>query len=119
MKAGISIVPGTPVCSIEELLGELDQILIMSVNPGFGGQNIIPACLDKLSHLAFVRREKNYRYLLAVDGGITLENAPAAAEKGADIIIAGSAFFNASDKTTAVQKLKGFFHFSSSGRSGF
>jgi ribulose-phosphate 3-epimerase len=107
MKPGICIVPGTPVSALEELLPELDQVLVLLVNPGFGGQKMITSCLDKLSKLAALRKERNCRYLLAVDGGITLDNAALAAEKGADVIVAGSAFFNAHDKGKAVQKLKG------------
>jgi ribulose-phosphate 3-epimerase len=109
MKPGVCIVPGTPVGVLEELLPELDLVLVLLVNPGFGGQKMITSCLDKLSKLAALRTERNCRYLLAVDGGITLDNAVLAVEKGADVIVAGSAFFNAPDKGKAVQKLKGFF----------
>jgi ribulose-phosphate 3-epimerase len=107
MKPGICIVPGTPVNVLEELLPELDLVLVLLVNPGFGGQKMISSCLDKLSKLAVLRKEKNCRYLLAVDGGITLDNAVGAIEKGADVIVAGSAFFNAPDPREAVKKLKG------------
>lgn len=107
MKSGICIVPGTPVGVLEELLPELDLILILAVNPGFGGQKIIPACLDKLAKLARLREERGCHYLLSVDGGITLDNAGLAIEKGADVIVAGSAFFNAPDKAAAVKRLKG------------
>jgi ribulose-phosphate 3-epimerase len=107
MKPGICVVPGTPVSALEELLPDLDLILILSVNPGFGGQKMIPSCLDKLSKLEALRGERNYRYLLSIDGGITLDNAGAAIEKGADVIVAGSAFFNAPNPKEAVKKLKG------------
>ena len=107
MKPGICIVPGTPVGVLEELLPELDLVLILSVNPGFGGQKMIPACLEKLTKLARLREERNCRYLLSIDGGITMANAGEAIKKGADVIVAGSAFFNAPDKTEAVRKLKG------------
>jgi ribulose-phosphate 3-epimerase len=107
MKPGVCIVPGTPAGALEELLPELDLVLVLSVNPGFGGQKMIPACLDKLTKLARLREERNCHYLLSVDGGITLDNAADAAGKGADIIVAGSAFFNAADKAAAVKRLKG------------
>jgi ribulose-phosphate 3-epimerase len=107
MKPGISIVPSTPVAALEELLSSVELILILGVNPGFGGQKLIPSCLEKIARLAELRREKNYGYLLSIDGGVTTENAQLAIEKGADVIVAGSAFFNAADPQTAVKKLKG------------
>ncbi|MDR0402190.1 MAG: ribulose-phosphate 3-epimerase [Treponema sp.] len=107
MKPGICVVPGTPVSVLEELLGELDLILILSVNPGFGGQKMIPRCLEKLVTLRALREEKNYGYLLSIDGGVTADNAREAVEKGADVIVAGSAFFNAANPAGAVQKMKG------------
>lgn len=107
MKPGIAIVPATPVYLLQELAGEVDLILVMLVNPGFGGQQLIPSCLEKVEALAKLREEKGYRYLLSVDGGITVDNAALAIEKGADIIVAGSAFFAEEDKTLAVKKLKG------------
>jgi len=107
MKPGICVVPGTPVHLLDEVLPELDLVLILSVNPGFGGQKMIPSCLEKLFSLAAIRKEKAYHYLLSVDGGINTENAYLAREKGADVIVAGSAFFSASDKKEAVRKFKG------------
>lgn len=107
MKPGICIVPGTPVHVLDEILSELDLVLILLVNPGFGGQKMIPSCLEKLVKLSAIREEKGYHYLLSVDGGITTENASQAIEKGAEVIVAGSAFFEASDKAAAVKKLKG------------
>ena len=107
MKPGICVVPGTPVHVLDEILSELDLILILLVNPGFGGQKMIISCLEKLVKLALIRKEKGYHYLLSVDGGITVENASLAIEKGADVIVAGSAFFSAADKSAAVKKLRG------------
>jgi ribulose-phosphate 3-epimerase len=107
MKPGLAIVPGTPVHLLYELAGEVDLILVMLVNPGFAGQQLIPSCLEKVEALAKLRKEKGYHYLLSVDGGITVDNAVLAIEKGADIIVAGSAFFAEDDKTQAVKKLKG------------
>jgi ribulose-phosphate 3-epimerase len=107
MKPGICIVPGTPVSALEELLDEVDLILILSVNPGFGGQKMIPRCLEKLAKLRLLREERGHHYLLSVDGGITAENASGVIEKGADVLVAGSAFFNAPDPVAAVRKIKG------------
>ena len=106
MKPGVCIVPGTPVHVLDEILPELDLVLILLVNPGFGGQKLIPSCLEKLVSLASIRKEKNYRYLLSVDGGITTENVSLAVEKGADVIVAGSAFFSAMDRTAVVKRIK-------------
>jgi ribulose-phosphate 3-epimerase len=107
MKPGLSLVPGTPVHVLDELAGDVDLILVMLVTPGFGGQQLIPSCLEKLETLARIREKRGYHYLLSVDGGITTENVLQAIEKGADVIVAGSAFFAAQDKAAAVRKLKG------------
>jgi ribulose-phosphate 3-epimerase len=107
MRPGICLVPGTPVHALDEILGDLDLILILTVNPGFGGQRMIQSCLEKLVKLAALREERGCRYLLSVDGGINLENAGLAIEKGADVIVAGNAFFTAEQKEGAVRKLKG------------
>ncbi|MCL1812004.1 MAG: ribulose-phosphate 3-epimerase [Treponema sp.] len=107
MKPGVCIVPGTPVHTLDEIVSEVDLILMLLVNPGFGGQKMIPSCLEKLVKLASIREEKGYHYLLSVDGGITADNASLAVEKGADVIVAGSSFFTASDKAAIVRKLKG------------
>ena len=107
MKCGACVVPGTPVHVLDELLPELDLILILLVNPGFGGQKMIPSCLEKVAKLAAIRKEKNYRYLLSVDGGVNTENASLAIEKGSDVIVAGSAFFASTDRAAVVKKLKG------------
>ncbi|MDR2433601.1 MAG: ribulose-phosphate 3-epimerase [Treponema sp.] len=107
MKAGVCLVPGTPAHFLDEVLSELDLVLVLLVNPGFGGQQMIRSCLEKLARLAAIREERGYRYLLSVDGGITTENACLAIEKGADVIVAGSAFFDAQDRAAAVKKFKG------------
>ena len=107
MKPGVCVVPGTPVHLLDEILPDIDLVLILLVNPGFGGQKMIPSCLEKLVTLASIRKEKDYHYLLSVDGGITAENVSLAIEKGADVIVAGSAFFNAPDRKEAARKLKG------------
>lgn len=105
-KAGVSLNPATPVSTLEEILGDLDLVLIMSVNPGFGGQKFIPASIEKIKKLDAMRRELNPRLVIAVDGGITEENAEAVVHAGADALIAGTAFFRAADPAAAARKIK-------------
>lgn len=107
MKAGICIVPGTPVHFLDELLPDLDLVLTLLVNPGFGGQKMIPSCLEKVAKLAAIREKEDYHYLLSVDGGITADNAALAIDKGADVIVMGSAFYEAPDRVAVVRKIKG------------
>ena len=92
-KAGISIVPSTPVSAIREVLGDVDLVLVMTVNPGFGGQKLIPSCIDKISQLAAIRKEKGYNFLISVDGGVSGSNAQTLVDAGADVLATGSAFF--------------------------
>jgi ribulose-phosphate 3-epimerase len=106
-KAGISIVPATPVSLIEELLPFVDLVLVMTVNPGFGGQAIIPQCLEKVKKLKTLREKENRSFLLSVDGGINETTAACAREAGVDVLVTGAAFFNAPDKGALVRRLKG------------
>jgi ribulose-phosphate 3-epimerase len=106
-KAGISIVPGTPVNALSELLPFLDLILIMSVNPGFGGQSMIIETLQKIKELDNYRKDKSYNYLLSLDGGVNRSNAALAREKGTDILISGSSFFNSSDPVAEAAAIRG------------
>jgi ribulose-phosphate 3-epimerase len=110
-KAGISIVPSTPVSFIEPLLPFADLILVMTVNPGYGGQPIIPECLEKVRDLDKIReplrKEGRGDFLISVDGGINESTASSAREAGVDILVAGSAFFSAPDKEALVERLKG------------
>jgi ribulose-phosphate 3-epimerase len=106
-KAGISIVPSTPVSYIEELLLFTDLVLIMTVNPGFGGQTLIPSCLEKVKKLAEIRKERNLSFLISVDGGINEQTAGLAREAGADVLVAGSAFFKEPGKEPLVRRLRG------------
>ena len=87
VKAGVALNPATPVSALECILGEVDLILIMSVNPGFGGQKFIPNALDKIRTLDQLRRERGYSYLIEIDGGVTLDNAGEIAEAGCDILV--------------------------------
>jgi len=105
IKAGISIVPSTPAAALGELLPYLDIVLVMTVNPGFGGQKMIPRCLDKIAQLAQARDEHGYTYKISVDGGINRETASQAIGAGADILVMGSAFFDSPDKKNLVDSL--------------
>jgi ribulose-phosphate 3-epimerase len=110
-KAGISLVPSTPVSAIIPMLPFVELVLVMTVNPGYGGQPVIPECFDKVRELAALReplrREGRGDFLISVDGGINEATAAAAREAGADVLVAGSAFFNAPDKQALVRRLKG------------
>ena len=106
-KAGISIVPSTPVAAIEEILPFVDLALIMTVNPGYGGQKLIPQCLEKVKTLSRLREEKSYAYLISVDGGVNRETAPGVRDAGVDVLVAGEAFFRAADKVAMAALLKG------------
>ena len=105
-KAGVVINPGTSVSAIEAVLGQVDQVLVMTVNPGFGGQAFIPATLDKVRQLADLRQKQGYSYLIEVDGGVNDKTAADCLEAGADILVAGSYVFGHSDPAQAIQTLK-------------
>lgn len=105
-KAGVVINPGTPVAAIEAVLGQVDQVLVMTVNPGFGGQAFIPATLDKVRQLADLRQKNGYNYLIEVDGGVNDKTAADCLAAGADILVAGSYVFGHSDPAQAIQTLK-------------
>ncbi len=106
-RAGISIVPSTPVSMLDELLGVVDLVLVMAVNPGFGGQALIPSCVEKIRRLDELRRERGYGYLISVDGGINRTTVESVRSAGVDVLVAGSAFFGASDKADEVHALRG------------
>ena len=93
LKAGISIVPSTPVSSITELLPLVDIVLVMTVNPGFGGQELIPSCLEKVRVLKKLKRNSNFSYIVSVDGGVNSLTLKSVLEAGTDIVVSGSAFF--------------------------
>lgn len=106
LRAGISIVPSTPLSTIEELLPFVDLVLVMTVNPGFGGQTLIPSCLEKVRRLAALRSESGLDYRISVDGGINKETAPAAVSAGADVLVIGSAFFGSPAPASEVAGIK-------------
>jgi ribulose-phosphate 3-epimerase len=105
-KAGVALNPATPLSLIEDLLEDLDLLLIMSVNPGFGGQKFISFCLEKIKKAKTLIKEKGLNTLLEVDGGVKLENAKEIADAGADILVMGSAFFGAKDYKSFMKALK-------------
>ncbi len=107
MKAGIALNPGTPLSMIEELLPILDFVLIMSVNPGFGGQKFIPYSLDKIRRLREMANKVGREDLdIEVDGGVSPANAKALADAGVTIAVAGSAVFGKEDRKAAIESLK-------------
>jgi ribulose-phosphate 3-epimerase len=106
VKAGVALNPSTSLSAIEEVLSDLDLILIMSVNPGFGGQKFIPAALNKIRRLKTMLASINAQALIEVDGGVTSANAAQLNTAGADILVAGSAIYGAVDCQAAIASLK-------------
>jgi len=106
MKAGVALNPHTPVAFLSDILHDLDLVLIMSVNPGFGGQQFIPYTLEKLRQLKAMIRERQLDTLIEVDGGVTLENAGSIVAAGADVLVAGSTVFGSSDPKATIRALK-------------
>ncbi len=107
MQCGVVLNPHTPLEMIKHVLHDVDWILIMSVNPGFGGQAFIPDALSKVATLNQWRQEQNLSYIIEVDGGVNEETARLCETAGADVVVAGSAVFNAADRALAIQKIKG------------
>jgi ribulose-phosphate 3-epimerase len=101
-RPGLALVPSSPIVLVEELLPYVDLVLVMTVNPGFGGQKLIPACLDKLRRLAALRAERGLSFALSVDGGVNRSTIPSVVEAGGDVLIIGSAFFGASSPPAEV-----------------
>ena len=106
MKAGVTLNPSTPVSMLEDMLGDIDMVLLMSVNPGFGGQSLIPSTLRKIRKLAEIREKNDPIFRIEIDGGVNLKTIPDVAETGVDIIVAGSAVFGAEDLEKRVAELK-------------
>jgi len=106
-KAGVAINPATSVAAIEWVLGMVDRVLVMTVNPGFGGQAFIPEMLDKVREIDNLRQSKQYRFEIGVDGGISEATAPLAVAAGADVLIAGnSVFTHPQGPATAIHALR-------------
>jgi ribulose-phosphate 3-epimerase len=106
LDAGISLNPATPVSTIEHLLPRLDLVLIMSVNPGFGGQRFIDYTLDKIIALKALKEKSGWDFKIAVDGGVVPENAALLIESGAEVLVAGSAIFGKEDYRAAISALR-------------
>lgn len=105
IKAGVSINPATPVMSLHDIAADADMVLIMSVNPGFGGQTFIPHALEKIRQLRRTLSDKGFSTLIEVDGGIKPDNAREVAAAGADILVMGSAFFTSGNYAETMAKL--------------
>jgi ribulose-phosphate 3-epimerase len=108
IKAGIAINPGTPVSVLEDVLNDADLFLVMSVNPGFGGQKFIPRTIDKVRQLRIDLDTAGSKAVIEVDGGIDAKNYREVIDAGADVIVAGNAIFNQTNPSDAVKTLKGF-----------
>ena len=104
-KAGIVLNPQTSIESVKYLLPKLDYVLIMTVNPGFGGQKFISEMLEKIEELAKIREEKGYSFLIQVDGGVNVETSKLCRDKGADLLVCGSFLFGAEDKEKTLGEL--------------
>lgn len=105
-KAAVALNPATPLSVLDYVLEDLDMVLIMSVNPGFGGQKFIASALDKIKSLRSMITEKNLNIDIQVDGGVGLDNIAEVVGCGANIIVAGSSVFNSPDPTLAIKKMK-------------
>jgi len=106
VKAGVSLNPATPLGSIEDILQDVDFVLLMSVNPGFGGQSFIPNVIDKIKALKKMILKRRLNTLIEVDGGVKPDNAKKVAAAGADMLVMGSAFFNSEDYVSLTKKLR-------------
>lgn len=106
MKAGVTLNPATPVSVLEDIITEVDMVLLMSVNPGFGGQKFIPNTLKKIEQLREMITRNGTSALIEVDGGVNPENAPLLQRAGADVLVAGSSVFKSPDMIKAIQELK-------------
>lgn len=106
IKAGVAVNPATSLSSIENILPDLDLVLIMSVNPGFGGQKFIPSSIAKIKRLQKMILDSGNRILLQVDGGINLEWSKAVVEAGANVLVAGSYIFSSEDIQLTIKQLK-------------
>jgi ribulose-phosphate 3-epimerase len=106
MKAGVAFNPGTPVSALTDVIADVDLVLLMSVNPGFGGQSFIPASIDKVKDLKALINQKQSKALIEVDGGVNLEIGKKLVAAGADALVAGSFVFNAADPKKVIEDLK-------------
>lgn len=107
MKAGVTLNPSTPVCVLEDIIKDVDMVLLMSVNPGFGGQKFIENTLPKVRRLRQLIEESGSHALIEVDGGVQHETAPRLVEAGVDVLVSGSYVFKAADPFAIIHELKG------------
>ncbi|WP_420579951.1 ribulose-phosphate 3-epimerase [Reichenbachiella sp.] len=106
-KAGVVLNPHTPLSSIDEILPEVDFVLIMSVNPGFGGQKLIPSCIDKIAKLKATLKERNLEHIfIEIDGGVKLDNLKTVIDAGTEVVVSGSGIFNTEDPIATIQQMK-------------
>ena len=105
VRAGVALNPATPLATLDEILPELDYVLVMSVNPGFGGQKFIAAALDKIRRLRAIIEKRGLKAVIEVDGGVDLSNIRALVEAGAELLVAGSAVFGHGDPEAATRRL--------------
>jgi ribulose-phosphate 3-epimerase len=108
MQAGVAINPHTPVADLEDILGDIDMVCMMSVNPGFGGQSFIPHTLNKIKALREMIDQRSLKVKIEIDGGVTLENAKSIIDAGADALVAGSTVFKSANPTETIATLKAF-----------
>ena len=106
-KAGLSIKPGTPLEQARPYFGQIDILLVMTVEPGFGGQSFMPAMLDKIREADRLRGELRLDFLIEVDGGINVETARLCREAGADVMVAGTSVFKAADRAAEIRAMRG------------
>ncbi|WP_433946281.1 ribulose-phosphate 3-epimerase [Paenibacillus sp. SN-8-1] len=107
VKVGVAINPGTPVSVLSEVIEDLDLVLVMTVNPGFGGQSFISSTVRKIRELNELKKQKGLNDLLIeVDGGITAQTAPLVVEAGAEVLVAGSAVFGRADRAGAIAEIR-------------
>ena len=106
MKAGVTLNPSTPVSVLEDILGDVEMVLLMSVNPGFGGQQFIENTIDKVKRLKAMINAKGLGTIIEVDGGVQAETAPRLVAAGVDVLVSGSYIFKASDPLATIKSLK-------------
>ncbi|MEY4629521.1 MAG: hypothetical protein RLZZ595_1847 [Bacteroidota bacterium] len=106
MKAGVAVNPHTPIAAFEEIIGDVDLVCLMSVNPGFGGQKFIEGTLPKIKQLKKLITEKGSSALIEIDGGVTLENAASIVQAGADVLVAGNTVFGATNPIETIKQLR-------------
>lgn len=106
MKAAVTLNPATPICTIEDVITDLDMVLLMGVNPGFGGQKFIPQIVDKTSRLRQMIDKSGSKAIIEVDGGVNLETGALLTKSGADALVAGNAVFGATNPTEMIAQLK-------------